>query len=68
MGFFSINVTDDYVENNYVYAEEYKRVLNKNIKYGNGYVSLSRILEFYIECVERTKYLVMKKWHHWCHN
>lgn len=49
MGFFSINVTDDYVENNYVYAEEYKRVLNKNIKYGNGYVSLSRILEFYIE-------------------
>ncbi len=49
MGFFGANVTDDYVEDNYEFASDYKRVLNKNLKYGKGYVSLSRILYFYLE-------------------
>ena len=49
IGFFGINETDDYVENNYEFASMYKNVLNKNIKSGNGYVSLSRILYFYLE-------------------
>lgn len=49
MGFFGVNVTDDYVENNYEFATTYKNVLNKNLKYGKGYVSLSRILYFYLE-------------------
>lgn len=49
MGFFGANVTDDYVENNYEFAITYRNVLNKNLKYGKGYVSLSRILYFYLE-------------------
>ncbi len=49
MGFFGANVTDDYVENNYEFATIYRNVLNKNLKYGKGYVSLSRILYFYLE-------------------
>lgn len=49
MGFFGANVTDDYVENNYEFATTYRNVLNKNLKYGKGYVSLSRILYFYLE-------------------
>ena len=49
MGFFGANVTDDYVENNYEFASTYRNVLNKNLKYGKGYVSLSRILYFYLE-------------------
>ena len=48
MDFFGANITDDYVENNAEYASEYKRVLNKNIKNGNGYVPLTRILYFYL--------------------
>lgn len=48
MDFFGANITDDYVENNAEYASEYKRVLNKNIKKGNGYVPLTRILYFYL--------------------
>lgn len=49
LDFFGANVTDNYVENNLEYAEKYIKVLNKNIKRGKGYVSLSRILYFYLE-------------------
>ena len=49
MDFFGANITDDYVENNAEYATEYKRVLNLNLKSGNGYVPLNRILYFYLE-------------------
>ena len=49
LDFFGTNETDGYVEENEAYAEDYKNVLNQNIKYGNGYVSLSRILYFYLE-------------------
>lgn len=49
MDFFGANITDGYIENNYDYADKYKQVLNQNIKKGNGYVSLSRILYFYLE-------------------
>ena len=48
MDFFGANVTDGYIENNSEYAEQYKEVLNKNIKAKNGYVSLERILYFYL--------------------
>ena len=48
MDFFGANITDDYVENNAEYADEYKRVLNINLKSGNGYVPLTRILYFYL--------------------
>lgn len=48
MDFFGANITDDYVENNAEYADEYKRVLNVNLKSGNGYVPLTRILYFYL--------------------
>lgn len=48
--FFGANITDDYVEGNIEYASMYKEVLNKNItKNNNGYVSLNRILYFYLE-------------------
>lgn len=47
-GFFESDNPDDYVENNIIYAEEYKSVLNENItKNNNGYVPLNRILYFY---------------------
>ena len=46
LDFFGTNSTDGYVKDNMEYAEEYKRVLNKNIR--NGYVSLERILYFYL--------------------
>ena len=45
--FFGSNASDGYVEGNEEYAGVYKEVLNKNIKYGNGYVPLERILYFY---------------------
>ena len=48
MDFFGANITDGYIENNSEYAEQYKEVLNKNIKAKNGYVSLERILYFYL--------------------
>ena len=48
MDFFGANITDDYVENNAEYSGEYKRVLNQNLKNGNGYVPLTRILYFYL--------------------
>ena len=47
LDFFSVNQTDGYIENNIAYAEGYRNTLNKNIK--NGYVSLNRILYFYLE-------------------
>lgn len=49
MNFFGISVTDGYVENNMEYSQMYKNTLNRNIKTGNGYVSLERLLYFYIE-------------------
>ena len=39
--------TDDYVESNIKYAARYINTLNKNIKIGNGYVPLNRIIYFY---------------------
>lgn len=49
LDFFGANVTDGYVENNSQYAESYKTVLRTNLLNGNGYVSLDRILYFYLE-------------------
>ena len=50
LDFFGANITDNYVEGNMEYASIYKEVLNKNItKNNNGYVSLNRILYFYLE-------------------
>lgn len=49
MDFFGANITDGYVEDNMEYAEQYKSVVNKNLKNNNGYVSLERILYFYLE-------------------
>lgn len=48
MDFFGANITDGYVENNIKYAEQYKTTLNKYIKNNSGYVSLERILYFYL--------------------
>lgn len=48
MDFFGANITDGYVENNIDYADEYKSTLNKFIKTNSGYVSLERILYFYL--------------------
>ena len=48
MDFFGANITDGYIENNSEYADQYRTVANKNIKAGNGYVSLERILYFYL--------------------
>lgn len=49
LDFFGANITDNYVENNADYAEEYLKVVRKNVLAGNGYVSLDRILYFYLE-------------------
>ena len=49
MDFFGANITDGYVEDNMEYAEQYRAVVNKNFKKNNGYVSLERILYFYLE-------------------
>lgn len=49
LDFFGANITDDYIENNEIYAEDYLQIVNKNIKTNNGYISLSRILYFYLE-------------------
>ena len=47
MDFFGANITDGYVENNMEYADKHINTLNNNIS--NGYVSLERILYFYLE-------------------
>lgn len=49
LDFFGVNITDGYVENNEQYSDMYISVLNNNILNGNGYVSLDRILYFYLE-------------------
>lgn len=49
LDFFGANITDGYVENNYYYAQEYLKVVKKNVLAGNGYVSLDRVLYFYLE-------------------
>ena len=49
LDFFGANITDDYVENNMDYADQYKSILNKALKNGYGYVPLNRILYFYLE-------------------
>lgn len=49
LDFFGANITDDYVENNETYADQYIQVVRNNIKNNNGYISLSRILYFYLE-------------------
>lgn len=60
LGFFGENITystgdlgdgltDPYVEENYQYVDKYIPIVNKNIREGNGYVSLSRIVYFYSE-------------------
>lgn len=46
--FFGTTVTDGYIEGNAEYAERYIAVVRKNVKEGKGYVSLSRILYFYL--------------------
>lgn len=48
LDFFGANITDGYVEGNMEYAQEYKTVLNQNIPSGKGYVSLERMLYFYL--------------------
>jgi len=48
MDFFGANITDGYIENNSAYSKDYKSVVNKNFKDNNGYVSLERILYFYL--------------------
>lgn len=49
LDFFGANITDEYVENNMDYADNYKATLNKAFKNGYGYVPLNRILYFYLE-------------------
>jgi len=46
LDFFGTDSTDGYVVDNMLYAKDYKRVLNLNKN--NGYVSLERILYFYL--------------------
>ena len=56
LDFFGVNITGDnssleydgYVENNAIYADDYTRVANKYITNNKGYVSLERILYFYV--------------------
>ena len=48
MDFFGANITDGYIENNSEYAEQHRTVANKYIKSKSGYVSLERILYFYL--------------------
>ena len=54
LDFFGANVTDGYIENNSQYADLYKPVVRSNLINGNGYVSLDRILYFYLENDELT--------------
>ena len=49
LDFFGANITNGYVENNSDYADLYQDVVRKYVKAGKGYVSLSRILYFYLE-------------------
>ena len=49
LDFFGANITDNYVENNMDYADQYKSTLNKALKNGYGYIPLNRVLYFYLE-------------------
>ncbi len=49
LDFFGANITDGYIENNSEYADMYKDVVRRNVMAGNGYVSLDRIIYFYLE-------------------
>ena len=49
LDFFGADITDDYIEGNQEYASEYMEVAKKFISTGKGYVSLNRILYFYLE-------------------
>lgn len=49
LDFFGANITDDYVENNMDYADQYRETLNKALKNGYGYIPLNRLLYFYLE-------------------
>ena len=49
MNFFGVNTTDGYVEDNFQYASEYTNILNEHlVEMQDGYVSLERILYFYL--------------------
>lgn len=54
LDFFGANVIDGYIEDNSKYASRYKEVLRKNITSSKGYVSLERIIYFYLENDELT--------------
>lgn len=49
LDYFGANIIDGYVEDNSKYASKYKEVLIKNLTTGKGYVSLERIIYFYLE-------------------
>lgn len=49
LDYFGANIIDGYVEDNSKYASKYKEVLIKNLITGKGYVSLERIIYFYLE-------------------
>ncbi len=49
LDFFGANIIDGYVESNSEYAELYIPVVKNNLINGNGYVSLDRIIYFYLE-------------------
>ena len=49
LDYFGVNITDGYIENNSQYSSMYKEVIRKNVIKGNGYVSLERIIYFYLE-------------------
>lgn len=49
LDFFGVNITDGYIEDNSKYASRYKEVLINNLRTGKGYVSLERIIYFYLE-------------------
>lgn len=49
LDFFVANIKDGYVEENADYGDRYLEAASSNIKFGKDYVSLSRILYFYLE-------------------
>ncbi len=49
LDFFGVSITDDYVEGNMIYAEEYLEAVSEYVTLNYGYVSLNRILYFYNE-------------------
>ena len=47
LNFFGVEMSEELINDNFDYAEEYKKSLNNNLK--DGYVPLSRILYFHLE-------------------